>query len=138
MSEKKPSSCSSIHQTYGPEKAFDGTLGHAASFISLQETNPWLQVDLLSLHNIGYIKIYHRSHKSYRIQMVTISVSYIANMVNDKQTCATFDKMIELIETHYCIDNLKGQYVRIAMGPFNTKNDHHLQFSEIQVYGWRW
>lgn len=138
ISEKKNSSSSTVYGADNkPNKAFDGILGHVKCFISKKEIKPWLQVDLLNLYHINNVKIYNREVEPGRLEMVTISVSNNVDMVNDKRTCAAFDEMTNLIETHYCIDNLEGRYVRISIGPFNTNDEHYLQVAEIQVYGWQ-
>jgi len=70
------------------------------------------------MYNIYSIKIYNRDIQKQRMQMVKLLVLYEDDMENDKRICNTFDNMNSLIEMYYCINTLRGRFVRISMGPF--------------------
>jgi len=90
---------------------------------------------MVHAYYIFSVKVFNADYKSYRMKMVTISVSH-SNAANGKRICATFDNMENLIEKFDCVEVLQGRYVTISMGPFSSANDHKLQVAEMQVFGW--
>ncbi len=142
VSQSKPSSQSStlsVNGTTGSaSKAVDGnTNGNFWAGSVSATTNsyqPWLQVDLGSVHNITEIKVWNRTEGANRLNdyHVMISDNPFSSDLNAANNSASWNQYTNGqagTPSNYTVNN-SGRYIRIQ-----ANSNSYLTIAEVQVFG---
>ena len=109
--------------------ATDGVLNGRCGFITNQEREPWLRIDLLRYHSISEVRVFGRAEKDETLVPLVIELS--ADGDNFKQVAERSEPFSESSPWKARLSGELARYVRIR----SKNNPGHLCLGEVEVYG---
>ena len=142
VAQGKPATASSVETAdLTADKAFDGDATTTRWASEVDETNPWIYVDLQGTYDLDAVRVIWQNRKAldYEIQVAADGADLASE--DAWKTVATADQPETTTEELFLSEGAQGRYVRVFLNSFTPDNPdngghwNNVSIFEVEVYG---
>ena len=142
VAQGKPATASSVETAdLTADKAFDGDTTTTRWASEVDETNPWIYVDLQGTYDLDAVRVIWQNRKAldYEIQVAADGADLASE--DAWKTVGTADQPETTTEEFFLDEGTQGRYVRVYLNSFTPDNPdngghwNNVSIFEVEVYG---